>query len=437
MTYKEKENGYQHRQGTNKRNMDVIHSFNETERRSALPIQDIEFRTYHSDNTAERRYAPDHYIALGIDSMNTDTEISNTKVDHGERRGDEFDTRDEIENQMRYDHYSALRKVNLNADKGKDDNYAVRRDRRDDVLDHNRDTRDTQIRYEKRTFDSKGSKIDVSLETDKLEERLKILKGPENKISESNLDLEAFDRRAELLQSSFGIRQNQTLNREILEHGESFSGSTLEYKRLNHIADEKYVTKMKAPDDMRFIERKYKSVLPENRVIRELDRDIDNTERLLGTNTNNTTAKIVYEDSSMSLRKLEQRKLELRELMMLEEEKQKRLQKEQGEEKRRIIEVERQTKKLNELIQKGKEMAEREQRLKQDAMLLQQRLDQLELLRHTQVKSEEEKFTRLGTIEKQMRIRDEELIKTEIDLRKREELLTNIQKHMIVPEVKA
>ncbi|XP_053392016.1 trichohyalin-like [Mercenaria mercenaria] len=375
------------------------------------------------NNTSSRTYAADRNTGTSIDNESQATERRDAHLDSVIDRDEDHnfgfrDRRDYLEHDVR----------EVNVPRRTDE---IRTD------EHNRNRHRLQTRSyasdeetaDINAHDRAESNVDISLETEKLEERLQQLRASEKTRRESTLDLEMFDVKVRSLQSRLEIDKNK----EITGHIVQTQGRRID-SNVRHNGTPKRYTVEGGMFNISNTHDKdlYVSKPTEERVRGELDRSVDNIESQPASNKAYITDRAYKEESQMSLRQIQKSKLELQKLIMIEEDKQKQLLE---QEKRRITELEKQTKMLDGLIEKEKEMTERERRLKKDELILQQRYEELELLRNRQIKSGEDKCTKLEEIEKEMVSKDEELKKRELDLRRREELLTEIHQKLL-PEYK-
>ncbi|XP_053391096.1 mRNA export factor GLE1-like [Mercenaria mercenaria] len=234
-----------------------------------------------------------------------------------------------------------------------------------------------------------GDKVDVSIETDKLEAKLRQL----------------------------SIRKDTNLDINSLQRGAELPDHRKEHKNITPVGIGMNPEIKDTRSQLKFIDRKFREHSDIN-VRGELNDDNSNTS-------------IKFEKFSI-LQQIEKKKMELQELLLIQENTEKQLK---IDEERRLIELEKQRKMLHMLTERERVMDEREQKLKDDERELLLKFEELKRIKQDVVKSEEEQFVQYKAIARDIITKNEALNKRDSDLRKKEEIVKELQQKL-VPEVK-
>ncbi|XP_053405159.1 trichohyalin-like [Mercenaria mercenaria] len=237
--------------------------------------------------------------------------------------------------------------------------------------------------------DRNGDKVDVSIETDKLEVKLRQL----------------------------SIRKDTSLDINSLQRGAELPDHRKEHKNITPVGIRMNPELKDTRSQLKFIDRKFREHSDIN-VRGELNDDNSNTS--------------IKSEKFSILQQIEKKKMELQELLLIQENTEKQLK---IDEERRLIELEKQRKMLHMLTERERVMDEREQKLKDDERELLLKFEELKRIKQDVVKSEEEQFVQYKAIERDIITKNEALDKRESDLRKQEEIVKELQQKL-VPEVK-
>ncbi|XP_053374353.1 trichohyalin-like [Mercenaria mercenaria] len=288
------------------------------------------------------------------------------------------------------------------------------------------------------------SSLDLSLETEVLEERLRDLRGESETRYHSQMS-----QSASVTQQKYPIERNagrrMTENRhsympqyeateihhtykQMPEGKHKVDTNTLDNRSESkrHSIGQGLVTtheRQQDIDDLEFLDRKMDEIalLPiETKVRGELGSNVKNEETIQESYKENVIAKSVNRE----ITEIERRKAELRDLIEIEDQKYKQILQ---EEKKRMIELDRQRMMLDELVKRENVMREREMKLQKEERNIDMRYERLRIAEEKK-KREDENSKEIARIESEFRRRNEELTKREAHLRKEEELWSRYEK---------
>ncbi|XP_045206352.2 trichohyalin-like [Mercenaria mercenaria] len=284
------------------------------------------------------------------------------------------------------------------------------------------------------------SSLDLSLETEVLEERLRDLRGE----SETRYH-------SQMRQSASVTQPKYPIERRITENGHSYmpqhESSEIHhtYKQMpegihnvdTYTLDKRSESKRHSIgqglvatherqqdiDDLEFLDRKMDEItlLPiETKVRGELGSNVKDEETIQESYKEN----VITESVNREITEIERRKAELRDLIEIEDRKHKEILQ---EEKKRMVELDRQRMMLDELVKRENVMRERERKLQEEERNIDMRYERLRIAEE-QKKREDENSKEIARIESELRRRNEELTKREAHLRKKEELWSRYEK---------